>query len=122
MDAIAHFPHEIHALIGSYVQDSGAVGEALDALAGDAEDWVTMEHGKLVQTSASGIATYRNGRLHSRGDAPAWDVGCWREWFRRGKRHRDGGRPAVIPLVLDAARFTKWFCDGVEYTPTVKLY
>ena len=39
-----------------------------------------------------------------------------RFWYKDGKLHRDGGKPAVE--FADGDRY--WYKDGVEYTPKSK--
>jgi hypothetical protein len=83
MDAIAHFPRELHALMASYVGDD-ASGDPLRALAGDAEDWVVCVRRRYDGSTVT--TTFCNGLLHSRRDEPALHVvdGDSR-WFCRGR-------------------------------------
>ena len=49
-----------------------------------------------------------NGRLHSENDFPALEEDNYMAWYRDGKLHREGDRPAVI--CLDGSRY--WFING----------
>ena len=40
--------------------------------------------------------TYRNGLLHSFDDMPALRIGSQQEWYKNGKRHRDGDISASV--------------------------
>jgi hypothetical protein len=57
---------------------------------------------------------YKNGRLHRDGDKPAIiRVDGTQHWFKDGKRHRGGDNPAVI--WADGRK--EWYRNGEKYTP-----
>jgi hypothetical protein len=60
---------------------------------------------------------YKEGKLHRGGDKPAVkDADGYRAWYKDGKLHRDGDRPAV--KYPNGTR--EWYKDGVKYTPKSK--
>ena len=55
-----------------------------------------MNESKLIERRDGTREWYRHGKLHRDGDKPAIeDADGGREWYRDGKRHRDGDKPAV---------------------------
>ena len=49
-----------------------------------------------VKENASCKEWFRNGKRHRDGDLPAVEQNDRKEWFKNGLRHRDGDLPAIV--------------------------
>jgi hypothetical protein len=57
---------------------------------------------------------YKDGKLHRAGDKPAIEYADGsRAWYKDGLRHRDGDLPAVEY----ASGYRAWYKDGLKYYP-----
>ena len=84
-------------------------------------DEVRLAAGSVGFRSQDAIGrTYRNGLLHSYDDNPAAisDVLLTQFWYKNGKRHREGGLPAVVFMGRDLfcpGGYNEWWVNGVRH-------
>lgn len=66
---------------------------------------------KITHTTDDGIKCVYLGKLHSIDDKPAWNFPNGNQyWFRNGKMHREGDKPAVI-----TSKTSMWLKDGIYH-------
>ena len=93
------YPECMFAMISAFLQPQE--GEELRRIAG-----------KVGYRSDVDGRTYRNGLFHSYDDLPAVESVYFKSkmWYKNGKRHRDGDKPAI-----QSERNSEWYVDGKHH-------
>ena len=101
---VHYFLPEINAIIASQLGDTSA---------GDIFRKETGNIGIKSVVVKDGITTtYRNGVRHSFNDEPAVVFGNTKEWWWKGKLHREGDLPAVI---MNDGKSFEWWVNGKRH-------